>query len=68
MHIYGVCCGKVEALHYKMESLGFDSQWCHWNCSLTTSDLPATGLRLQALHACCTLRSVKVRYNVHFLQ
>jgi hypothetical protein len=21
----------VEALHYKSEGRGFDSQWCHWN-------------------------------------
>jgi len=26
-----------EALRYKLESCKFDSQWCHWNCSLTTS-------------------------------
>jgi hypothetical protein len=25
----------VEALCYKPESRGFDSRWCHWNCSLT---------------------------------
>jgi hypothetical protein len=25
----------VEALRYKPEGLGFDSQWCHWNFSLT---------------------------------
>jgi len=25
----------VEALHYKPESRGFDSLWCHWNFSLT---------------------------------
>jgi hypothetical protein len=25
----------VEALHYKLEDRGFDSQWCHWNFSLT---------------------------------
>jgi hypothetical protein len=23
------------ALHYKPEGRGFDSQWCHWNLSLT---------------------------------
>ena len=25
----------VEALCYKPEDRGFDSQWCHWNFSLT---------------------------------
>ena len=25
----------VEALLYKPEGRGFDSRWCHWNCSLT---------------------------------
>jgi len=25
----------VEALRYKSEDRGFDSQWCHWNFSLT---------------------------------
>jgi len=25
----------VEALHYKPEGRGFDSQRCHWNVSLT---------------------------------
>jgi len=25
----------VEALLYKSEGRGFDSQWCHWNFSLT---------------------------------
>jgi hypothetical protein len=25
----------VEALRYKLELRGFDSQWCHWNFSLT---------------------------------
>jgi hypothetical protein len=25
----------VEALLYKTEGHGFDSQWCHWNFSLT---------------------------------
>ena len=24
----------VEALRYKLEGRGFDSQWCHWNFSL----------------------------------
>jgi len=27
----------VEALRYKLEGRGFDSQWCHWNFSLTLS-------------------------------
>ena len=26
----------VEALRYKLEGRGFDSQWCHWNFSLTS--------------------------------
>jgi hypothetical protein len=25
----------VEALRYKLEGRGFDSQWCHWNFSMT---------------------------------
>jgi hypothetical protein len=25
----------VEALRYKPKGRGFDSQWCHWNLSLT---------------------------------
>jgi hypothetical protein len=25
----------VEELRYKTEGSGFDSQWCHWNFSLT---------------------------------
>jgi hypothetical protein len=25
----------VEELRYKPEGRGFDSQWCHWNFSLT---------------------------------
>jgi hypothetical protein len=25
----------VETLHYKTESRGFDSRWCHWNFSST---------------------------------
>jgi hypothetical protein len=30
----------VEALRYKPEGCGFDSQWCHWNFSLTYSFRP----------------------------
>jgi hypothetical protein len=30
----------VEALHYKPEGSGIDSQWCHWNFSLTQSFRP----------------------------
>jgi len=26
---------SVEALRYKPEGHGFDSQWCHWSFSLT---------------------------------
>jgi len=29
-----------EALHYKPESGGFESRWCHWNFSLTYSFRP----------------------------
>jgi hypothetical protein len=25
----------VKALHYKPAGRGFDSQWCHWNFSVT---------------------------------
>jgi len=25
----------VEALSYKLEGRGFNSQWCHWNFSLS---------------------------------
>ena len=37
----------VEALRYKPEGRGFDSQWCHWNFSMTypsdrTMDLELT--------------------------
>jgi hypothetical protein len=32
----GALGGAVfEAMRYKPEGRGFDSQWCHWNCSLT---------------------------------
>jgi hypothetical protein len=32
----GACGGAlVEALHYKLEGHGIDSQWCQWNFSLT---------------------------------
>jgi hypothetical protein len=30
---------SVEALRYKPEGRGFDSRWCHWNFSLTSSFL-----------------------------
>ena len=33
----------VEALRYKPEGRGFDSQWCHWNFSLTNSFRPHYG-------------------------
>jgi len=33
----------VEALRYKPEGRGFDSQWCHWNFSLTQSFWPHYG-------------------------
>jgi len=38
--IYILCWGHpvaqlVEALRYNLEGRGFDSQWCHWNFSLT---------------------------------
>jgi len=28
---------------YKSEGRGFDSRWCHWNCSLTWSLRPQYG-------------------------
>jgi hypothetical protein len=28
---------KGNTLRYKMEGRGFDSRWCHWNCSLILS-------------------------------
>jgi hypothetical protein len=31
----GEVSGLVEALCYKMEGHGFDSQWCHCDFSLT---------------------------------
>jgi len=33
----------VEALRYKLESLRFDSRWCHWYFSLTQSLWPYYG-------------------------
>jgi hypothetical protein len=33
--VYGACGDTVEALCYKLEGHGFDSQRCHWNFSLT---------------------------------
>jgi hypothetical protein len=34
--LYGVAVAQlVEALCYKPERCGFDSQWCHWNFLLT---------------------------------
>ena len=33
----------VEALCYKPEGHGFDSRWCHWNFSLTSSFHPHYG-------------------------
>ena len=30
----------VQALRYKPEGRQFDSQWCHWNFSLTQSFQP----------------------------
>jgi hypothetical protein len=35
-YIYGARSGTmVEALRYKSEGRGIDSQWFHWNISLT---------------------------------
>jgi len=31
----GACHNTVEALRYNTEGRGFNSQWCHWNFSLT---------------------------------
>ena len=33
----------VEALRYKLEGHWFDSQWCYWNISLTSSFRPHYG-------------------------
>ena len=33
----------VEELGYKLEGRGFDSQWCHWDFSLTYSFRPHYG-------------------------
>jgi hypothetical protein len=33
----------VEALRYKSEGRAFDSQWCHWNFSLTKFVRPHYG-------------------------
>ena len=33
----------VEALRYEPEGGGLDSQWCHWNFSLTQSFRPNYG-------------------------
>jgi hypothetical protein len=33
-HVGAAVTQLVEALHYKPEGRGFDSQWCHWNFSL----------------------------------
>jgi len=33
----------VEALRYKSEGCGFDSQWCHWNFSIILSFRPHYG-------------------------
>ena len=33
----------VDVLHYKPESRGFDSRWCHWTFSLTFSFQPHHG-------------------------
>ena len=33
----------VKALRYESEGHGFDSEWCHWNSSLTKSFLPHYG-------------------------
>ena len=32
-----------ETLRYKPQGRGFDSRWCHWNFSLTSSFLPHCG-------------------------
>jgi len=33
----------IEALRYKSGGHGFDTQWCHWNFSLTQSLWPPYG-------------------------
>jgi hypothetical protein len=34
----------VEALHYKLEGLDFDSHWCHWNYNWNNFSLHAVAL------------------------
>ena len=38
----------VEALRYKPEGRGFDTQWCQWNLSLTQSFLSHYGLEVDS--------------------
>jgi hypothetical protein len=40
----GACGTVVEALRYKPEGRGINSQWCYWNFSLTKSFRPHYGL------------------------
>jgi hypothetical protein len=35
IHMGHTVAQLVEALRYKPEGRGFDSQWCHWNFSVT---------------------------------
>jgi hypothetical protein len=34
-HLAGMVVQLVELLRYKPESRGFDSDWSHWNSSVT---------------------------------
>jgi hypothetical protein len=40
----------VEALRYKPEGRRFNSQWCHWNFSLTLSFQPHYGPGVDAAY------------------
>jgi hypothetical protein len=50
----------VQALRYKPEGRGFNSQWCHWNFSFTWSFQPHHGLGVDSA-------SNKNEYQEYFL-
>ena len=52
--------GAVEALRYNPEGRGFDSRWCHWNFSLTSSFRPHYGPGVDSA-------SNRNEYQVYFL-
>ena len=51
----------VEALRYKPEGRGFDSRWCHWNFSLTSSFRPRYGPGINSV-------SNRNEYQEYFLE